>query len=192
MYVTYLYAKKGDWARSNAAFQRLRESAAPFRYDDFSFHRIMYLAEIDVARVERDLDALRGLNDVQRSIARSWVEMAHGRYARAVEAADHVPPNTDFFYTNFTKGVAYLRAGRWRASIEKLEYCRDMVHVRKDSFPHWSIPVHYYLGQAYEAGGETAKAIHEYEKFIDWWRDADSLYIDQVNDARLRLKRLRA
>ena len=47
------------------------------------------------------------------------------------------------------------------------------------------------LGQAYEAGGMTAKAIREYEKFIDWWRDADSLFIDQVDDARVRLKRLR-
>jgi tetratricopeptide (TPR) repeat protein len=155
--------------------------------------RIAYLAEVDVSRVEGRLAALRTLDGAgeRYAIARSWVEMAHGRYDLATDVIDSVRVSYHPLLTNFTRGVAYLRSGRWRASVEKLEYCRDAFDVQDDFPPNVCVPVHYYLGQAYEGNGESAKAIKEYEAFIAMWHDADAMFIGQVNDARQRLKRLR-
>jgi tetratricopeptide (TPR) repeat protein len=48
----------------------------------------------------------------------------------------------------------------------------------------------YKLGKIYEEQGETAKAIENYEKFLDLWKDADP-GLPEVNDARIRLNNLR-
>ena len=48
----------------------------------------------------------------------------------------------------------------------------------------------YMLGKIYEQQGETAKAIEDYEKFLNLWKDADP-GIAEVEDARKRLDGLR-
>jgi cytochrome c-type biogenesis protein CcmH/NrfG len=42
------------------------------------------------------------------------------------------------------------------------------------------------LGKIYEQQGDTAKAIENYEKFLDLWKDADP-GIAEVEDAKERL-----
>jgi hypothetical protein len=46
------------------------------------------------------------------------------------------------------------------------------------------------LGKVHEEQGNTAKAIENYEKFLDLWRDADP-GIAEVDDARERLAGLK-
>jgi tetratricopeptide (TPR) repeat protein len=42
------------------------------------------------------------------------------------------------------------------------------------------------LGKIYEQRGDTAKAIEQYEKFLDLWKDADPGF-PEFEDARRRL-----
>jgi tetratricopeptide (TPR) repeat protein len=49
---------------------------------------------------------------------------------------------------------------------------------------------YYQLGKICEQKGDTAKAIENYEKFLDLWKDADP-GIAEVEDARKRLAGLK-
>ena len=47
------------------------------------------------------------------------------------------------------------------------------------------------LGELYETEGNTAKAIDNYEKFVDLWKDAEPALQPKVREVRARLDRLR-
>ena len=49
---------------------------------------------------------------------------------------------------------------------------------------------HYYLGLAYERSGWNRKAIEQYERFLEIWKQADPILVE-VKDARERLERLK-
>ncbi len=47
------------------------------------------------------------------------------------------------------------------------------------------------LGELYEAKGDTAKAIANYERFVDLWKDAEPVLQPKVREVKARLDRLR-
>ena len=47
------------------------------------------------------------------------------------------------------------------------------------------------LGELYESKGDTAKAITNYERFVDLWKDAEPALQSKVREVRARLDRLR-
>ena len=48
---------------------------------------------------------------------------------------------------------------------------------------------HYWLGVAYEQQGNKEKAINEYKKFMDIWKDAD-FNSPEMKDAKTRVAKL--
>jgi len=53
-------------------------------------------------------------------------------------------------------------------------------------YPLW----HYELAKLYEEKGEKSKAIEQYEKFLEIWKDADK-DLPEPHDARKRLAKLK-
>jgi cytochrome c-type biogenesis protein CcmH/NrfG len=53
-----------------------------------------------------------------------------------------------------------------------------------------AVRVYYHLGVAYEESGWNNKAIEQYEKFLDVWKDADP-WIEEAQDAKQRLTALK-
>jgi tetratricopeptide (TPR) repeat protein len=187
-------AERGEWTAADASFTRMKP---PFDRDPCLFGlRTAILAELDAPRAERDVAVLVTLPDHYgvHDIAKCWLRMAEGRHAEACDAIDGSRSEGLRASKNYTKGLAYLRTGRIPQSIAWLEIGRDAFPDtdRLVFVPTWMVRVHYYLGQAYEANGEREKAVQEYERFVDRWKDADPVFAAQVRDARERLKRLRA
>ncbi len=57
-------------------------------------------------------------------------------------------------------------------------------------WPIQSVKAHYWLGVAYEQQGKKEKAISEYKKFLDIWKDAD-FNSHEIKDAKVRLAKLK-
>jgi len=56
----------------------------------------------------------------------------------------------------------------------------------------WPVPqvkAHYWLGVAYEKQGDKNKALAEYKKFLDIWKDAD-FNSPEMKDAKVRVAKL--
>jgi tetratricopeptide (TPR) repeat protein len=84
---------------------------------------------------------------------------------------------------------AYYQNGEIDKAIEEYETLttfnpnrkgRDLIHPK----------YHYRLAKLYEEKGWPGKAIERYEKFLDFWKDADE-DLPEPHDARARLARLR-
>jgi tetratricopeptide (TPR) repeat protein len=133
-----------------------------------------------------------GTASVQYVTAKSWIDMSEGRFASAAAVVDTMVTFDDLFPLAYTQGVAYLRAERWPEAVEKLELSRDMLDAFSLDWPHFNVRTRFYLAQAYAGVGQNAKAIQEYEAFIETWKDADSLFSGEVADARARLEKLRS
>ena len=80
------------------------------------------------------------------------------------------------------------RIRRW-STIEKFLATRD---GQPDEDARWRARTHRWLGELYEAKGETRQAIEQYARFVELWAGADSELQPQVTEVRGRLERLRA
>jgi tetratricopeptide (TPR) repeat protein len=71
------------------------------------------------------------------------------------------------------------------------EYERLMTIDPKNQVRQLIHPIyHYRLAQIYEEKGMREKALEQYQKFLDLWKDADSTH-PELADARKRLSALR-
>ena len=77
------------------------------------------------------------------------------------------------FAPRYWLGRAYLESGRPAEAIDELEKQRDKIDCLYLNFSIWKTEIHYYLGIAYEKSNWTDKAIQEYRRFIDIFKDAD-------------------
>ena len=85
--------------------------------------------------------------------------------------------------------LAYYNAG----DLEKSQAEYERITLLTSGRMGWGdlyVKSFYMLGKIYEQQGDTAKAIENYEKFLDLWKDADP-GIAEVEDARERLAGLK-
>lgn len=77
----------------------------------------------------------------------------------------------------------------WRSPLFNPYFDASYIPFSYYSFVY-SVKAHYWLGVAYKQQGEKQKAISEYEKFLQIWKDAD-FKSKELDDARARLTKLK-
>jgi serine/threonine protein kinase/tetratricopeptide (TPR) repeat protein len=100
------------------------------------------------------------------------------------------------------RGICLLKTGRTEEAIEEFSRTTWYSPIGNRSFdtedfiygyrwPFHSVRAHYWLGVAYEQQGQKDKAVTEYKKFLEIWKDAD-FKSKEIDDAKRRLTQLNA
>jgi serine/threonine protein kinase/tetratricopeptide (TPR) repeat protein len=87
-------------------------------------------------------------------------------------------------------GESYLYAGQLGSAVSTLENAIKIYDGSRTGEAGLGVLSHYLLGRAYEASGWTDRAITQYERFLELWKDADP-GIKEMGDARQRLTQLK-
>jgi tetratricopeptide (TPR) repeat protein len=121
------------------------------------------------------------------------IDAAVGDYDAAIEhlhkALDGAP--APIFGARCALAGAYLEAGRLGEAVDELEGALSRYDEARALTPISSVKAHYLLGLAFERSGWAGKAVEQYDRFLEIWKNADP-GIASVDDARERLKRLKA
>ncbi|MFZ5980991.1 MAG: tetratricopeptide repeat protein [Candidatus Zixiibacteriota bacterium] len=111
-----------------------------------------------------------------------------GEAIKYFEEAAKLAPSQSLVYLT---ARAYLEAGRPEKTIEILETDRKSYNTERIDWSMDDIKAGYYLGLAYEKSGQVAKAVQNYDAFMQQWSDAD-VETAEIRDARKRLTRLKS
>ena len=167
------------------------------------YNRDFYIFAL--AKAGKLAEAEKALSDLKRDVegkhpASMWqywgslgaVEEARGNLAAAVaayERANTESPEPVYGY-RAALALAYLEAGKLGEAVAMFEKVVSRYDSGRLSAVPGCVKDHYDLARAYEQSGWTAKAIEQYQEFLEIWKDADP-GIPEVEDARERLARLK-
>ena len=121
---------------------------------------------------------------------KAWIEQGNGDMDAACTSFEKA---AEFwgkaFRMRYELALAYLKAGRLADAVDDFDKVLHRFDVNRASQPMYAVKAYYHLGVAYEQSGWHDKAIEQYEKFLDIWKDADP-GIEEVEDAKRRLAAL--
>ena len=122
------------------------------------------------------------------------IALENGDYAQAIshmEEAKKLYPGINLIPADLIDilGRAYYESGNLKSARDQFEWISRMTYNRKE---HGDIYAksYYMLGKIYEELGNERKAMENYEKFLDLWKNADP-GLPEIEDARIRLAALR-
>jgi tetratricopeptide (TPR) repeat protein len=180
----------------------------PVRMRDFYVHVLGRSGRVEEAlqvagRVKRDLDEKGDdslmylywaiLGSIEQ--ARGNVKAAVGHWEKAAGVMRRHWRGSYQYYGVFGArcylAQAYLESGRPGEAANVLEKALSRYDRFRSGMPIQAVKAYYLLGLAYEKTGRTAKAIEQYEEFLDIWKSADPR-IEEIEDARARLARLKS
>ena len=87
-------------------------------------------------------------------------------------------------------GRAYDKASAPDSAIKYYEAALASGFYARVNSDMFRAPMERRVGELYEAKGDRAKAVHHYQAFVDFWKDAEPDLQPQVADVRKRLARL--
>ncbi|MDH3216647.1 MAG: FlgO family outer membrane protein [Candidatus Krumholzibacteria bacterium] len=199
-YKARVYALKKDLGRAIAIAERGMEANLRADPDD-SVRWLALLVRLHAmaGHNDRARDTLERLKNAIENTDRSQMQvhevaegvmlLEEGDATAACESFDGISTKMPWFYFDCLRARAYLETQRWPEAVAAYEVMLRRYSEDRAQQPLLAVQAHYYLGLAYEASNRTGKAIEQYTKFLDIWKDADA-GIDAVEDARLRLARL--
>jgi len=119
------------------------------------------------------------------------IEFARQNYPQAIAELLKAKKARPVFYVRYMLARAYLESGDLGNAANEFESLMKKYDRVRLIWGCWSVKMHYYLGQAYEKSGSgwRTKAIQQYEKFLEIWKDADTR-IKEINDAKGKLKKI--
>jgi tetratricopeptide (TPR) repeat protein/predicted Ser/Thr protein kinase len=198
----YIQQKEFDLALESAQAsveaRRAQSPTDPVHYRDFQIYVLAKAGRL--AQAEQVLKELNGdIGDTHPTYkygywaARGAVEEARGDLSAAIadyEKANEESPGPNYFCRAIL-AHAYLKAGKLGEAVSMFEKVLSRYDSDRISAVPDCVKDHYDLAGAYEKSGWTAKAIEQYQEFLEIWKDADP-GIPEVEDARQRLARLKA
>ncbi len=152
--------------------------------------------------LKKEISQKQPLQQAEYDYSVALLACEEGQYELALEqfrkALQPVYPNhaPQFYYA-----LTQLKAGHLSEAIPELQRTTwwspiSTGNISLTFFPTWiywpiaSVKAHYWLGVAYEQQGEEEKALKEYERFLEIWKEADP-GIKEVQDAKQRLTKLK-
>jgi tetratricopeptide (TPR) repeat protein len=148
----------------------------------------------EIARtLKKDIEEKNQIMMYQYWLASARIELIKGNSNTAVNYLERVDKEapTPLFVVRVFLSEAYLGSGKIGEAVAELERALSRYDDSRVNSPIWAVKAYYLLGLAYEKSGWTAKAIEQYEEFLDIWKDADP-GIPEVADAKERIEKLRA
>ena len=207
-YLSYIYLKSGDPEKSLEEIAKLWQIAVDedlesWKRNALMFRSIVYQEMNDLDKAIQAADEFKASikQGVNQNLMRSYyyvmglIEIKRENFTRAIEylndaldLLEYGPLDKDA-RTIEALAVAYYKSGE--IDKARMEYKRittllggriNVGDIYAKSF--------YNLGKIYEEQSDTAKAIENYEKFLELWKDADP-GIAEVKDAKTRLADLK-
>ncbi|MDH4270489.1 MAG: protein kinase [Candidatus Aminicenantes bacterium] len=162
--------------------------------------RLMETRELLPKAIQEDVELMRGAMPFLSQLAAAEIALAGGSPEEAVAAAEQVrlldflgmnPDQVALYNTPFLKDVlarAYWKNGDLDKAVA--EYRKLMTIDPSNQVRYLIHPLyHYRLGRVLEEKGDEARAAVEYQKFLEYWKDADPTH-PELGDARKRLAAL--
>jgi len=112
------------------------------------------------------------------------IELARGKYEEALSSFGMVA-NLRETLVDDSIALTYLESGNADKAIEKYKEFIEKDFLGYEAQEAW-ILAHYQLGILFEKKGDAAEAAKYYERFLEFWKDADP-DIPEVDDAKKRL-----
>ncbi|MGD8537942.1 MAG: protein kinase, partial [Candidatus Aminicenantes bacterium] len=207
-YLSYIYWKSGDLERSLAENAKLYKIAVEedlfgWKINALMGRSLVYHAMDDsdkALQAAEELKALiqQGMNPKRMRLyyyAMGMIEIQKENFAKATEyfkdalsLSSGGPLDKE---ARFIEGLAlaYYKLGEIDKARTEYERITSLINGR-----YWHGDIYaksfYNLGKIYEEQGNTAKAIENYEKFLDLWKDADPGIVE-IEDAKKRLVALK-
>ncbi|HKJ81764.1 MAG TPA: tetratricopeptide repeat protein, partial [Ignavibacteriaceae bacterium] len=161
------------------------------------------LSEADnlVNEIKKDVKNTYSSLQLQADYISALVIFEEGKYTAALEqfskVVNKLPPNHE---PNIFYAISLLKNGQIPAAENELNrlvywpstndlYLVGFIPGEVTFWPIQSVKARYWLGVAYEQLGKKEKAITEYKKFLNIWKDAD-FNSSEIKDAKVKLAKL--
>jgi serine/threonine protein kinase/Tfp pilus assembly protein PilF len=154
-----------------------------------------------VDNIERDIDETIAMNRAETDYLSALVPLEEGKLSTALrkfrQFEQILPPNHE---PNIFYAICLFKNGKTTDAVKELQHllfwqgANDIYIMGKipGEIAYWpiqSVKAHYWLGVAYQEQGKNAKAIAEYRKFLDIWKDAD-FNSPEIKDAKAQITKL--
>jgi tetratricopeptide (TPR) repeat protein len=195
--------EKGEFASALEAVQKYREVNTVLNPTEPGYWMDAYVYVLvetgDLAGAEQVMAPLRAeydqspgtLTDSGQLMAFGLIERARGNLESAITLLHRaIEVEEPFLCFRTVLATMYMEAGEIAEAVDLLEAALGRYEPERAVMQIWNVKAYYFLGLAYEESGWNAKAIEQYEIFLDLWKDSDP-GIAEIDDARQRLTRLK-
>ncbi len=207
-YLSYIYWKSGDLERSLEENDKLNQIAVEenlfgWKINVLTARSIFYqeMNNLDKANQAKDeLKAMiqQGMNPKRMRLyynAMGRIEIQKENFAKAIEylnraldVLENGPLDKDARFIE-PLALAYYKSGEIDKALAEYERITALIYGRAYVGDVYAKSF-YNLGKIHEEQGDTGKAIENYEKFLELWKDADP-GIAEVENAKKRLVALK-
>ena len=197
-----IYTELEDW---DNALTEIRQSMKLYSEqfpDQVVFNHCFYIymlaasgdissAEAEAEKLRVEIDEKSGYESDYR-FARGAIEFYKENYEQALEylIQDSLPETTLTYPAIFLKARTHLKISNNAGALEVLNNMIFGNINRRIYWGPWAVTPYYYRGLTYEKLGNKEKAIADYEKLIDLWKNADT-EIPILDSAKQRLNLLK-